>query len=116
MSITIVQSSGPTVETLVDEIVELIQERELQIGDQLPPIRELAKLIDINRSRIETAQARTKEEMKRYNEGRGDLTDVIVRQSVERVEAIAWEVIPQMAETLIREEIRRLQGEPPEDG
>jgi hypothetical protein len=31
---------------------------------------------------------------------------------IERVEAVAWEVIPQMAETLIQEEIRRLK----EDG
>jgi hypothetical protein len=32
-----------------------------------------------------------------------------VRETLSRIEAIAWEVIPQMAETLIREEIRRLQ-------
>jgi len=30
---------------------------------------------------------------------------------LERVEAIAWEVIPQMAETLIKDEIRRMKGE-----
>ena len=29
----------------------------------------------------------------------------------ERIETVAWEVIPQMAETLIREEIRKLKGE-----
>jgi CheY-like chemotaxis protein len=40
----------------------------------------------------------------------GDLTEAIVRQSVERVEKIAWEVIPRMAETLIQEEIRRLKA------
>jgi CheY-like chemotaxis protein len=45
----------------------------------------------------------------------GDLTDAIVRQSVERVESIAWEVIPRMAETLIQEEIRRMKSEPEED-
>jgi hypothetical protein len=33
-----------------------------------------------------------------------------VRQALERVETIAWEVIPQMAETLVREEIRRMMG------
>jgi hypothetical protein len=27
------------------------------------------------------------------------------------VESIAWEVIPQLAETLVREEIRRMKGE-----
>jgi CheY-like chemotaxis protein len=42
----------------------------------------------------------------------GDLTDAIVRQSVERVESIAWEVIPRMAETLIQEEIRRMKADP----
>ena len=41
----------------------------------------------------------------------GDLTEAIVRQSVERVESIAWEVIPRMAETLIQEEIRRMKAE-----
>jgi hypothetical protein len=44
----------------------------------------------------------------------GDLTEAIVRQSVERVESIAWEVIPRMAETLIQEEIRRMKAEPEE--
>jgi hypothetical protein len=42
----------------------------------------------------------------------GDLTEAIVRQSVERVESIAWEVIPRMAETLIEDEIRRMKAEP----
>jgi hypothetical protein len=45
----------------------------------------------------------------------GDLTDAIVRQSVERVESIAWEVIPRMAETLIEEAIRRMQVESEDD-
>jgi len=45
----------------------------------------------------------------------GELTEAIVRQSVERVESIAWEVIPRMAETLIQEEIRRMKAEPDED-
>jgi len=36
----------------------------------------------------------------------------VVRQVVERVERVAWEVIPQMAEALIREEIRKLKGDP----
>ena len=39
----------------------------------------------------------------------GDVTDRIVRETVQRVEQIAWEVIPKMAETLIHEEIRRLK-------
>ena len=30
---------------------------------------------------------------------------------MKRVEQIAWEVIPQMAETLIRDEIRRMKAE-----
>ena len=42
----------------------------------------------------------------------GDLTEAIVRQSVEQIESIAWEVIPRMAETLIQEEIRRIKAEP----
>ena len=34
-----------------------------------------------------------------------------MREAVERIERVAWEVIPQLAETLIREEIRKLKGE-----
>ena len=39
-----------------------------------------------------------------------DLPEALAEKIVERVEAIAWEVIPQMAETLIREEIQRMKG------
>ena len=35
--------------------------------------------------------------------------EAVVEALIERVEAIAWEVIPEMAETLIREEIRRMK-------
>ena len=38
-----------------------------------------------------------------------DYPEAVVEALIERVEAIAWEVIPQMAETLIREEIRRMK-------
>ena len=41
--------------------------------------------------------------------------DDIVRQLTKRVEQIAWEVIPQMAETLIQDEIRRMKGEEGEE-
>jgi hypothetical protein len=34
-----------------------------------------------------------------------------VKDALERIERVAWEVIPQMAEALIREEIRKLKGE-----
>ncbi len=44
-------------------------------------------------------------------EALGDVTERIVRESVQRIEQIAWEVIPRMAETLIQEEIRKLKGE-----
>ena len=32
-------------------------------------------------------------------------------QVIAKIEEIAWEVIPQLAEALIREEIRRMKGE-----
>jgi CheY-like chemotaxis protein len=41
----------------------------------------------------------------------GDVTDRIVRETVQRVEQIAWEVIPKMTEALLREEIRKLKEE-----
>jgi CheY-like chemotaxis protein len=40
-----------------------------------------------------------------------DTLEKIVGEVVDRVEKIAWEVIPQLAETLIKEEIRRMKGE-----
>ena len=39
------------------------------------------------------------------------LTSQICRQVIERVEQIVWEVVPEMTETMIREEIRRLQDQ-----
>ncbi len=33
-----------------------------------------------------------------------------MKQTVAKVEAIAWEVIPEMAERLVREEIKKLKG------
>jgi len=41
----------------------------------------------------------------------GDVTDRIVRETVQKVEQIAWEVIPKMTEALLREEIRKLKDE-----
>jgi len=43
-----------------------------------------------------------------------DLPQPLVDKILERIEAIAWEVIPQMAETLIREEIQRMKDGPQE--
>ena len=40
-----------------------------------------------------------------------DLNETLIKQVVERVEAIAWEVIPQMAEALVKDEIRRMKGD-----
>ena len=41
-----------------------------------------------------------------------DLPEALTQKILERIEAIAWEVIPQLAETLIREEIEKMKGEP----
>ena len=38
-----------------------------------------------------------------------DLSQDLIETLVERFEAIAWEVIPKLAETLVREEIRRMK-------
>jgi hypothetical protein len=39
------------------------------------------------------------------------VSERIVREAVARIEQVAWDVIPRLAETLIREEIRKLKGE-----
>jgi outer membrane protein TolC len=46
-------------------------------------IGEFKKIVEINSSQILSARARTKEELKRYNQGRGDLTFVIQSQDSE---------------------------------
>ena len=33
-----------------------------------------------------------------------------MRDAIARIEQVAWEVVPKLAETLIQEEIRRLKG------
>ncbi len=38
-----------------------------------------------------------------------ELPEAVTKALIERIEAIAWEVIPQMTEVLIREEIRRMK-------
>jgi CheY-like chemotaxis protein len=38
-----------------------------------------------------------------------ELPETVTKALIERIEAIAWEVIPQMTEVLIREEIRRMK-------
>ena len=43
-------------------------------------------------------------------EALSEYPEAVAEALIERVEAIAWEVIPQMAETLIREEIRRMKA------
>ena len=43
-------------------------------------------------------------------EALSEYPEAVVEALIERVEAIAWEVIPEMAETLIREEIRRMKA------
>ncbi len=57
MSAAIVQSAA----TATDRIVDLIQQREYQVGDKLPPIRELSKLLGQNATAVRDAllQAQT---------------------------------------------------------
>ena len=40
----------------------------------------------------------------------GSAAESIIEQAVERIEKVAWEVVPRLAETLILEEIRKLKG------
>ncbi len=40
-----------------------------------------------------------------------DLPQPLVDSIIDRIEAIAWEVVPQLAETMIREEIKKMKGE-----
>ena len=49
------QSAATATDKIVGQIVELIEQRELQVGDQLPPIRELSKLFGQNMNAVRDA-------------------------------------------------------------
>jgi len=55
MCAAIVQSAATVTDRIVGQIVDLIGQRELQVGDQLPPIRELAKLLGQNATAVRDA-------------------------------------------------------------
>jgi len=55
MCAAIVQSAAPATEKIVGQIVDLVRERGLQVGDQLPPIRELSRLLGKNATAVRDA-------------------------------------------------------------
>ena len=62
---------------------ELALNLEAKLQNLLIQLAELEKVLDLNQKQIETAKLKTREELKRYNQGRGDLTFVIQSQDNE---------------------------------
>jgi DNA-binding FadR family transcriptional regulator len=55
MCAAIVQSAAPATEEILDQIVGLVRKRGLQVGEQLPPIRELSRLLGKNATAVRDA-------------------------------------------------------------
>ena len=66
---------------LAEKEVALNLEAELQ--NLLIQLAELEKVLDLNQKQVETAKLKTREEIKRYNQGRSDLTFAIQSQDSE---------------------------------
>ena len=66
---------------LAEKEVALNLEAKLQ--NLLIQLAELEKVLDLNQKQVETAKLKTREELKRYNQGRSDLTFTIQSQDSE---------------------------------
>jgi GntR family transcriptional repressor for pyruvate dehydrogenase complex len=58
MSASVIRTATDTTDKIVGQIVDLIQQQELQVGDQLPPIRKLSKLLAQNVTAVRDALLR----------------------------------------------------------
>ncbi|UCG50600.1 MAG: TolC family protein [Candidatus Latescibacterota bacterium] len=65
------------VRQLEKEIESVVLALEAEIRKILIEVDELVNIMELNRTQIETAREKTREEQSRYNQGRGELTFVI---------------------------------------
>jgi len=65
------------IDQLEKELDDLKLSLEASLTEVYIQLKELEKVLELNREQIESAQERTKEELKLYNRGRGELTFVI---------------------------------------
>jgi outer membrane protein TolC len=72
----------------LNQIQQQVQEISLDIESAITniyiQIKELEQVLTLNREQIESAKAKTREEFKLYNQGRGELTFVIQSQDSEQ--------------------------------
>jgi len=78
---------------------------EIIEASPLPETEPISATPQLSRERVHAALKSATEETL------GECPEGLVEKLIERIEAVAWEVIPEMAETLIREEIRRIKGD-----
>ncbi len=75
----------------IDKDIENIAlELEASVRNLLILIKEMEKVLELNQEQIESAQAKTREEMRLYNQGRSDLTFVIQSQDNEQVAKLTY--------------------------
>jgi len=72
------------VDKLDQEIENISLDLESGAVNLLILIQEMEKVLQLNQEQIESSQARTKEELDLYNQGRGDLTFVILSRDSEQ--------------------------------
>ncbi|ASQ90263.1 hypothetical protein CHL67_04395 [Prosthecochloris sp. GSB1] len=79
------------------QLLQLEKEREdallslnASLGSLHTQLTQLERVLDINRQQIETARLRTREETKIYEQGRGDLTFVIMSRDNEESAKLAY--------------------------
>ncbi len=72
------------------DIKNIALELEARVRNLLILIKEMEKVLVLNQEQIESAQAKTKEEIRLYNQGRSDLTFVIQSHDNEEVAKLTY--------------------------
>jgi outer membrane protein TolC len=79
-----VATTALEIEKLDKEIDSISLDLESGVVNLLMLIKEFEKVLDLNREQIKSASAKTDEELKLYNQGRSDLTFVILSRDNEQ--------------------------------
>jgi outer membrane protein len=84
-----------------EEKKSLERDLEASMINLLIQIRDLEDVLDLNRKQIESAQEKTKEELKLYNQGRSELTFVIQSEDNEEAAKLTYAGNAYLYQTLI---------------
>ena len=85
-----VQKATLQIRQLDLEVEQIAVGLEANLRNLLIQIEQMEKVLSINEVQMKTAQAKTREELKRYNQGRSDLTFVIQSQDNEELARLTY--------------------------